>query len=135
MSRHIRVQKSDASKFVRKFRIQPNSVIAFTQGAITEKGVDDLAVAIKKLAIPGVIILVVEDVTQMDVLDEKEMNKAGWFRMGAIQDFVRRVRTAAATKSAAGEDITPEEIPGIVAEVDAMEKSNESLDAPPTESD
>lgn len=95
--KQISLRKTQAGRMFRKLRIEPQSIIAFSQGTITEKGVDDLAAAINEMGVKGVIILVVEDVNQMRALNETEMNKLGWFHIDSLKNIVARKNVNANT--------------------------------------
>jgi hypothetical protein len=92
--RDLNIPNSKYGKFVRKMRIEPNMIIAFTQGAITSNGLQALAEEISRTGIPGVTLLVVKDVNDMRNLSEKDMNDLGWFKVDTLKRAIKAAREA-----------------------------------------
>lgn len=90
MRNYTGLSAKQLSRWARKMRIRPNTILAFSSGAITDEGLEQLADAIKKTGTPNVVLLVVKDINNMRELDDDDMAALGWFKVETLRNIVMR---------------------------------------------
>ena len=112
-SKTINASKSKFAKFVRKIRLEPDTILAFTEGTITHEGLINLGDAIQEIGIGGIVLLVVSDIDKIDTLNEDDMNKIGWFKLPALEKIMASLEDK--RKKAEGEKL---KYPDSIIEID-----------------
>ena len=71
-----------AGKIIRKLRLHNNDVILLKKGTVlaTKDNMNALAQAIGESELSGIIVVVVDDFTDLSVLNEANMQEHGWFK-------------------------------------------------------
>ena len=89
-------------KIARKLRVRRNSIVLIRSDSelAQPENLQPLMENIGQLADGSVIVLVVDDFSEIDAKTEREMNKLGWYRIQKILDRLE--------EKGAGDDTTPQ---------------------------
>lgn len=77
-------------KMAHKLRLCSDSIILLKRGTeIAQKDtIDSLVDSIQHTNLSNIILIVVEDFDDIRIMDEKQMNVRGWFRLETLQNMV-----------------------------------------------
>lgn len=77
-------------KMAHKLRLCSDSIILLKRGTeIAQKDViDSLVDSIQKTNLSNIILIVVEDFDDIRIMDEKQMNVRGWFKLETLQGMI-----------------------------------------------
>jgi hypothetical protein len=73
-----------------KMRIEKNSVLLVKHGSALSKldVLEQIPVELEKIGVTDIVVMVVDDFSNIRLIPEREMNKYGWFRIEALADKV-----------------------------------------------
>lgn len=80
-------------KLAHKLRLSSDSMVLLKKGsAIAEpKVITDLVSTIEKTNLSNIILLVVDDFDDIRIMDERQMNAHGWFRIETLRHITKVV--------------------------------------------
>src|SRR4030066_1555379 len=84
------ISRRQLAKMLTKFRVNNGDVLAIQTGSISAKVeiVKAITEALGRIGRKDVIVVVVDDFSEMKVLNETEMNKQGWYRIKTLRKFI-----------------------------------------------
>jgi hypothetical protein len=84
--------KNKLGNVVRKLRLYDRCIVLVKEGTDMAKieNINAITAAIEQTTLKEVLILVVGDLEDVKVLNETELNRAGWFRADALRRIIKR---------------------------------------------
>lgn len=78
-------------KMAHKLRLSSDSMILLRQGtAVADpKTINELVATIEKTDLSNIILLVVDDFDDIRIMDERQMNAHGWFRVDTLRHITK----------------------------------------------
>lgn len=77
------------TKYILKLKVKPGSLLLFQDGIIHPEDLQKMATILPQNGIKDVLLLVVRDIHGIANLDEKEMNKYGWFKINQLMEQLK----------------------------------------------
>lgn len=74
------------ARLLKKIHIEDGDIIALRHRSANAniQTIESLTVALDRIGLSRVLVVVVDDFDDMRALDEREMNKRGWFRLDKL---------------------------------------------------